>query len=199
MQIDITILYKEYYPKLLYYAGKFLPNDKQRCEDIVEEVFIKFIEAGVGNIQGYNNWLYECVHNGCMNEIKAKKRIVYNDAYIGLDEPEEIACEGIKSEVISKLHAYIYKLPGKCKEIFILHYFEGKSNSEICYITGLSLQTVKNQLHKALDKLRGTFGHTYKPLSVKIRELYASGRSIKDISTIVNVKYSYAWNKIYGK
>lgn len=46
------------------------------------------------------------------------------------------------------------ELPEKCREIFLLSRFEGKSNREIANLLGLSVRTVEHQINHALKVLR---------------------------------------------
>ena len=48
----------------------------------------------------------------------------------------------------------IEKLPERCRATFILSRFSGFEYSEIADILGVSLQTVKNQMNKAISVLK---------------------------------------------
>ena len=59
-----------------------------------------------------------------------------------------------QSQKLKDVEETINSLPEKMKEIFILSRYEHKTNNDIAFQTNLSVQTVKNQISKALRALR---------------------------------------------
>ena len=57
----------------------------------------------------------------------------------------------------------IDELPERCRHIFLMSKRDGLSNEEIAVELGLSVKTVKNQLTKALSRLRESLGKGRKP------------------------------------
>ena len=58
------------------------------------------------------------------------------------------------SPILPYLHKAIEKLPGKCRQIFILNKLEGLTQKEIAEYLGISVKTVENQVAIAVSKLR---------------------------------------------
>ena len=58
------------------------------------------------------------------------------------------------SQVEARLWTAIDSLPDKCREIFLMSKRDGYKQEEIARELGISLQTVKNQVSKALKILK---------------------------------------------
>jgi RNA polymerase sigma-70 factor (ECF subfamily) len=58
------------------------------------------------------------------------------------------------AELEERIKNCIVGLTPRCKSVFILSRFEGKSYREIAEIMGISIKTVENQMSKALQILR---------------------------------------------
>jgi RNA polymerase sigma-70 factor (ECF subfamily) len=68
-----------------------------------------------------------------------------------LDDPAEALHLAMLQETITRI---INDLPQKCREIFLLSRFEGKTNQEIADTLQLSVRTIEHQISKALKVLR---------------------------------------------
>jgi RNA polymerase sigma-70 factor (ECF subfamily) len=72
------------------------------------------------------------------------------------DDPEEALQLVLLEE---KLHTIINNdLPERCREIFLLSRFEGKTHKEIADALDLSVRTVENQINHALKVMRRKLG-----------------------------------------
>ena len=69
-----------------------------------------------------------------------------------VDDIEEPTVED--AEVEARLWTAIDTLPEKCREIFLMSKRDGLRQEEIAQELGISLQTVKNQVSKALKILK---------------------------------------------
>jgi RNA polymerase sigma-70 factor (ECF subfamily) len=55
---------------------------------------------------------------------------------------------------LSRVYREIEKLPGKCREIFVMVYLENQKPSETASMLNLSRRTVDAQLYKGLKAIR---------------------------------------------
>ena len=64
-------LYKRYARKLISFSSRMLAN-KEKAEDVVQEVFIKIIEKpeSFDWNQRFSTWIYTLAHNLCLNTIR---------------------------------------------------------------------------------------------------------------------------------
>lgn len=162
---SFELIFKGYYPRLCKYAYS-LVNDYELASDIVKDFFVKWWEDRdkieiKHSISGY---LYRSVHNIAINHIKKGqpklKYITESDLGNSLSDlsnfiTQEFAHKNLiieeMEEVIGKA---IDKLPDQSREIFILSRIEQLTHEEIAKKIGISSNTVKVHIYRALIKLR---------------------------------------------
>ena len=147
-----------HYKSLCYFAGRIIQDDTE-AEDIVADCFLKFWERH-NDFDSYQNikaFLYISCRNACLNHIKhlKVKTIVQQEYFSQLQQGEEtILFQIMETEVLEILHTEIEELPGKCKEVFKLIYFDGKKTEKIAEELGISAQTVRNHKTRAIELLK---------------------------------------------
>ena len=155
IQIDFEVLFRLHFRPLCLYALHYLGN-VEAAEDVVQESFVKLwekLEQGseVSNTRAY---LYMTVRNRCLDQLKAKglatESLKPYDTYGIIDENE--AEERSRTE--AKIWTALDSLPEKCREIFILSKRDGLKYEEIAQELNLSVNTVRNQISKALSILK---------------------------------------------
>ena len=67
------------------------------------------------------------------------------------------------SERDAKIWRAIGSLPEKCRKVFLMSKQKGMRNDEIAMEMGISIKTVKNQMTKALARLREVLSDGEKP------------------------------------
>ena len=147
-------LFRYHYRPLCIFALHYL-KDIDASEDVVQEAFALLWEklsAGekVVNQKGY---LYSIVKNRSLDILR--KGGLTGEAISldgSVDDIEEPAVED--AEVEARLWTAIDTLPEKCREIFLMSKRDGLKQEEIAQELGVSLQTVKNQVSKALKILK---------------------------------------------
>ena len=146
-------LYTLYYKALVSYACEFI-NDIDDAEDIVQSCFVYLYDHPVtfNNERAVVAYLYRAVKNSCLNLTKKqalKERYVKAVKEAPLEAEEELFSE----EVYRLLFATIDELPKRTREV-LLQVVEGKKNSEIAEILGISIETVKTHRKHGLAYLR---------------------------------------------
>lgn len=155
-------LYTKYYVPLCYHAQKIV-DDKDQAEEVVQLTFLKLWEnrAKFTVTGSLNSYLYKAVINNSINFIKSKSaRVRKNNVqlddlydYIAISQDNGYSIY-IATELNNKIEKAIDSLPEKCKQIFKISRYEGKSNEEIASILGVSKNTVQKQISIALQKLK---------------------------------------------
>ena len=157
-------LYKGYFSSLCLYAFSLIP-DEELVKEIVNDVFLKIWEKkrNIDIQYGIKPYLYRCVHNACIDYLELKKGIRKDQLthisdkiteLTGQDE-EFIFQQIIHAEVERDVMKSIDKLPPQCKEVFILSRFDLLTYNEISERLNISVNTVKTQIARALESLRG--------------------------------------------
>jgi RNA polymerase sigma-70 factor (ECF subfamily) len=159
-------IFKNTYPSLCFYAFQIV-GDRFLSEEIVQDVFTNLWQnrnkiAIKGSFKAY---LYQSVRNLAINVLiqnSTLKKSVNN--LVSIEFWQEIQ-NNLKFEafLIEKLEAEetqlvidkaISELPEQCREIFKLSRNEFKSNDEIADYLGISVNTVRTQIFRALEKIK---------------------------------------------
>lgn len=122
------------------------------AEDVVQEAFTKAwrkIEAGV-DVGNFKSYMYMAVRNEAISLLRSRREQVSVDA---VPEPEAEIID--TSERDAALWRAIDALPERCREVFLMSKRDGLKNVEIADELGISEKTVRNQLTKAFERLRG--------------------------------------------
>ena len=147
-------LFRYHYRPLCIFALHYL-KDIDVSEDVVQEAFgllWEKLSAGekVVNQKGY---LYSTEKNRSLDILRKRGSVSEAISLDGsVDDIEEPTVED--AEVEARLWTAIDSLPEKCREIFLMSKRDGLRQEEIAQELGISLQTVKNQVSKALKILK---------------------------------------------
>jgi len=158
-------VFTKHFVKLCLYAEHYL-RDKHAAREIVEDFFCNFWENCTSltiesNLAGY---LCRSIHNRCLKYLrheKVKQKYIECSQYLFTDRellepvsddyPEALL---ISHELEKEIRNSIDSLPDQCKKIFLLNRFENLTYREISQQLGISVNTVKTQMTRALQKLR---------------------------------------------
>ncbi|NIJ46524.1 RNA polymerase sigma-70 factor (ECF subfamily) [Wenyingzhuangia heitensis] len=149
-------VYDTYAKNMFLYAYKVL-DDKETCEDIVQNLFIDFWNKrnnlAITNLKAY---LFQSVKYQIFNHIRNKKITKEDLTRLNLVDVSMNAIQKMEYVELEELIKSIIKheLPDRCQQIFILSRFEHKSNKEIAEELGITIQAVKNQISKGIQKIK---------------------------------------------
>jgi RNA polymerase sigma-70 factor (ECF subfamily) len=157
-----------YFPILCRFAEKYLP-DSSLAKDVVQEVFIKFWNAGVcvDNIKNLKAYLFVSTKNGCLNLARGRDRQQHKLQDAFGNEPgslDYIITEIVKAENISLIYQAVRTIPKKMQEVFRLSYEDAMTVKEISVHLNMTAKTVRNSKYKALALLRNKFANNSKSL-----------------------------------
>lgn len=132
--------------------------DKDAANDLTQDTFIKFWtnREQINPLLFPKSYLYKIARNLAINYLE-RNQSISNTTFRRVDDlslvlyPDE---EYDKYFIIDDLQKAINELPERCKTTFILSRFEGFDYSEIAEIMHVSMQTVKNQMNKAISVLK---------------------------------------------
>ncbi len=152
-------LYQQHWAELYAFAYNVM-HDKQRAEDIVQDIFVdlwnRFDDLTIHHHRGY---LFQSVKNQCAkNFAKGALQEVHIESWTAfLSEIEEPAYEEIKSQLLDEIETTANSvLPAKCLLIFKMRFYESRSYKEISQQLQISESTVENQITKALKLLKNS-------------------------------------------
>jgi RNA polymerase sigma-70 factor (ECF subfamily) len=162
-QKSFEFLFKSFYSNLCKYARNIVHNETI-AEDLVMDVFVKIWEAPEKLVisTSTSGYLYQCVHNYCINFLTRKHRQfeeLSSETIKKLNElmPPDTSTDPLTGinlvELTARIEQSIEHLPSECRKIFILSRKEELSHKEIAIKLGISENTVKVQIYRALIKL----------------------------------------------
>ena len=152
----LELLFRRFYRPLVMYALKFVPQQEE-AEDIVQEVFIKFWEQQrFDMLDNYlRSYLYQSVRNRCLNMLESRAGITMQPMDLLLEFSDtEMPDEAEWNERIEEVYREVDKLPDRTREIFMAVVLNGKRYKEVAEDLGISVNTVKTSLSRALSTLR---------------------------------------------
>ncbi len=120
---------------------------QQNAEDIVQEVFLKYIKAQprFQSAEHCKAWLLRVTLN-CSKNLLGSAWVRHFAAL-----PDTLT-QQLRQE--SQVYGQVLALPAKYRTVIHLFYYEGYSVEEIGQLTGTKSSTVKSQLHRARKMLR---------------------------------------------
>ena len=156
-------LVERYQTRLLNFIYRTI-GDRERAEDLVQEVFIRVYRHlhRFDRSKKFSTWAYTIASNLAKNELRNRSRnpLVLFQAitknWQDEDRPLQFEDETTRpDDLYRKRHLRqlveqaTAQLPEHHREVFVLRELEGKSYEEIAEITSCNLGTVKSRLNRA--------------------------------------------------
>ncbi len=150
-------IYKDYYLRLFYFAFNML-RDTDICKDILEDAFLTLWnhldDVGEGAVKSY---LFSSVRNKVIDTLRHDERHRnYTQEYIHqasvyyTDYTEELKKDRLVEEMIAQLRPPTDLILKMC-------YLERMKYQEVAHALGISQDTVKKHISKALKILRNLY------------------------------------------
>ena len=154
--VDLSAFYGELYE--LYATDVlrmcyFYLADRQKAEDVVQDVFVRLMTTNPPLQPGKEKaWLLKVAMNRCRDLWRGAwlKRVVLGSPTFELiPAPDEFNQIGERQEMMNAIN----KLPPMFKEVILLHYYQGFGISEIAEMMALPEGTISSRLSRARKKL----------------------------------------------
>ena len=149
--------YKRYMPLMYGVALKYLkrPEDAQ---DAVMQLFEELIvKVKAVEIQSFKAWLYTCIRNNCLMEIRKRSK----NLSVSLDDSFMEFCDDFHLTVVSEsenreesLRECVESLPEKQRISVKYFFFDELSYKEVEERTGFSLKMVKSFIQNGKRNLK---------------------------------------------
>src|SRR5882757_9028935 len=167
-------LVERYQTRLLNFIYRTI-GDREKAEDLVQEVFIRVYRHlhRFDRSKKFSTWAYTIASNLAKNELRNRSRnplvlfqtikkhweadhrpLQFEDATA---RPDDLYRKRYLKEAVDQC---VDQLPTHHRAVFVLRELEGKSYAEIAEITGCNLGTVKSRLNRA----RNSFAQLIEPL-----------------------------------
>lgn len=157
-------LYDYHYPALCHIAEQYV-KDVFLAETIVSDVIFHIweIRSTLSINTSIRSYLAQSVRNRCLNylnaQVQQREKVLDKGNLTDLPLVKYIQSDDyplgrlLVDELEDEIMAAINKLPEECQRVFRLSRFEGKKNQEIADELGISINTVKYHIKRALALL----------------------------------------------
>ncbi len=153
-QKGLIKLFDLYFKPLVLLADLYLKNEYS-AEDIVQEQFIKFwdkkLYQQVKSHSTLKNYLFTMVKNASLNHIRKNDILLESSELFEIGE--EIARD-LSEEGIATIKNAIAQLPDQTKKVVECVLVQGMKYQEAANELNISINTVKTQLKRGVQKLR---------------------------------------------
>lgn len=166
------VLVDRYQRRLLSFVYRTI-GDRERGEDLVQEVFIRVHRHlhRFDQSKKFSTWIYTIASNLAKNELRNRSRnpLVLFQAIRKDEEPDQRPLQfedrhSRPDDLFRKRHLRelvewaVAQLPEHHRIVFVLRELEGKTYEEIAEITDCNLGTVKSRLNRARARFAQIMG-----------------------------------------
>ena len=146
-KMAITNIYQRHKDNLLTY-GFYLTGNKEKCEDLLHETFMKLIEQGKKKIQinSLKNWLFICMRNLTFNHLQRQRK----DPRINLNQ---LTVENTDPDITIFIRQILNKLDTEERELILLREQQGFSINELADMHKISPEAVRIRLYRIRKKM----------------------------------------------
>lgn len=151
--LDFPKLMREQQGMVFSLAYRFL-RDRMRAEELAQDVFLRLYQH-LNELESEEHavfWLRRVTAQRCIDESRRRKR----RPEIPLDDVNPPAVSAHSDDVLlhERLGRLVGSLPDSIRMIVLLRYQEDLGPAEIARVLGMQVNTVKSQLHRAIETLR---------------------------------------------
>ena len=145
-------MYEKYATDVLRVSYFYL-GDRQKAEDVCQDVFVRLITNAPVLQEGREMaWLLKVALNRCRDLWRGawvKRVILGSPAFELIPAPDEIGKFADQEEIMGAIH----QLPASFREVILLHYYQGYGITEIAEMMDLPEGTISSRLSRGRKKL----------------------------------------------
>ena len=145
-------IYEKYATDVLRVSYFYL-GDRQKAEDVCQDVFVRLITNAPVLQEGREKaWLLKVALNRCRDLWRGawvKRVILGSPAFELIPAPDEIGKLADQQEIMGAIH----QLPASFREVILLHYYQEYGITEIAEMMDLPEGTISSRLSRGRKKL----------------------------------------------
>ena len=145
-------MYEQYATDVLRVSYFYL-GDRQKAEDVCQDVFVRLITNAPVLPEGKEKaWLLKVALNRCRDLWRGawvKRVVLGSPAFELVPAPDEIGKLTDQQALMSAIH----QLPTTFREVILLHYYQGYGITEIAEMMNLPEGTISSRLSRGRKKL----------------------------------------------
>lgn len=154
-----VVLFRQYYDELVKFLTVKL-RSRDQAQDVAQETFLRVLsQDSSAPIFRPRAFLYKTAINLTVDLFRKRRR----------QEEESLESQGIREALVAPadqesaveakeqlrlLHEAILELPVRCRQVFLLHKFKGRSHADIAAHFNISVSMVEKHIIKAMAHCR---------------------------------------------
>lgn len=158
-------IYEEFIDSLFAYGGK-ITRDRELVKDCVQDIFVELqrLQPNLNHPEYIEFYLFKSLKNCILQRLRENKKmqslpidemIVFDLQFNIEQDVFDLESDRLRSE---KLKGILQNLDPQKRELLFLKFSTGLNYVEIGQLSGLNPDTVKKQVYRTLDHLRGKYG-----------------------------------------
>ena len=159
-------IYEEFTDSLFAYGSK-ITRDRELVKDCIQDIFIDLqrLNPNLHHPEYIEFYLFKSLKNAVIHRLKENKR---NDTLpvqemsvfdLTFNIEQDVFDQESDQLRLDKLKTILQTLDPKKRELLFLKFNTGLNYVEIGHLLGLNPDTVKKQVYRTLDHLRGKYGN----------------------------------------
>ena len=163
-QAAFSEIYEEFIDSLFAYGSK-ITRDRELVKDCVQDIFVDLqrLQPNLRHPEYIEFYLFKSLKNAILHKAQENKRtnslpieeMVGFDLHFQIEQEQDPVSERDRTE---KLKSILQTLDPSKRELLFLKFSTGLNYVEIGQLLGANPDTVKKQVYRTLDHLRGKFG-----------------------------------------
>jgi RNA polymerase sigma-70 factor (ECF subfamily) len=152
-------IYAEHGAALLAFATRICAGDRQRAEDVVQEVLVRawrHPEVSENGPNGERAWLLTVTRNAAIDVFRAQRSRPQEVGGAALDAVVSVPGDDELDRAVEAwtIAAALETLPAHHRDVLVETFFKGRSVAEAAAVLGIPAGTVKSRAFHALRSLR---------------------------------------------
>ncbi len=158
----------------------------KKAEDVLQETFLSAFES-ISRFEGrskLSTWLYRIAYNASLMRLRKRGQMttfsldqpVSTDAEVGEPVSRQLVDwssvpddQLLTAEARQEMDRAIAELPETLRSTFVLRDIQGLSGAETAQVLGITVQAVKNRLHRARLRLRDRLSDYFAERAERLR------------------------------
>lgn len=154
--LDAEALYVQYRTLLLAVACRKFHVPEPEAEGLLQEVFLSFLQTGT-QIDNVRAWLVAAICNASRHYWRSQGRSeALPEDYLEHSDPGSHSLPEKRAMEMTIQQALGYLQP-RCRETLRLHYFEGRSASEVASELDTTTRYAEKLIHNCLKRVRDIY------------------------------------------
>jgi RNA polymerase sigma-70 factor (ECF subfamily) len=140
---------------MVFSLARHFVRDRAAAEDLAQDVFLELYRnlARVESAAHLTFWLRRVTSHRCIDRLRRQSLRPETT----VDSVAEPSAPGVMPDILleGRLRNLVDALPSHARLVVVLRYQEDLDPSEIAEMLGMSINTVKSHLRRAVERLRG--------------------------------------------